>query len=287
MAIKLIALDLDGTLLTDAKTIDEYTRKQLLRAQRLGIVIVIATGRDKGGISFVYEALQLESIGNNYIAGVNGQIIYSFKAKEYQMDNVLSGLDANKIMRLAKKMHFECIACCGYDHYDYITTRLKAWKRLRSFFKGKPMDYGFAQGLRRFITIRDEEFLIRQDVNKFVLIQSATFFKKHLPTIRASLCDYDVLEVGPSWIEVMPKGVHKASALLKIGAIENISPQEMMAFGDAENDREMLATVKYGIAMKNAMASLKQIAYDVCDDNNHQGIAKTLQTYIFDGQKDV
>ena len=53
MAIKLIALDLDGTLLTSQKTIDEQTKQKLKQAMDAGISIVIATGRDKGGIDFV------------------------------------------------------------------------------------------------------------------------------------------------------------------------------------------------------------------------------------------
>ena len=71
-----------------------------------------------------------------------------------------------------------------------------------------------------------------------------------------------MLEVGPAWIEVMPKGVSKASALLRIGKKLGISTEEMMAFGDAENDMEMIKTVKYGIAMGNAMDSLKQAAWE-------------------------
>ena len=65
----------------------------------------------------------------------------------------------------------------------------------------------------------------------------------------------------------MPKGVSKGNALLKIGKENGILPEEMMAFGDAENDMSMFQAVKYGIAMGNAMESLKQIAYDVTDTN--------------------
>lgn len=96
MAIKLIALDLDGTLLTTQKTIDEETKKRLIKAQEMGISITIATGRDKGGIDFVYEPLELEHRGNNFVAGVNGQIIYDFHKKEYYVDKVLDGKDAKK-----------------------------------------------------------------------------------------------------------------------------------------------------------------------------------------------
>lgn len=285
MTIKLIALDLDGTLLTSKKTIDEETKKRLLEAQRRGIFITIATGRDKGGIDFVYEPLQLEHLGNNFVAGINGQIIYDFKKKEYFVDKVLNGDDAKKIMKLGKEYNFEVISCCGYDNYDFISKRLKAMKKIRSMVCGHPMDYGFNQGKRNFISIERADYDITQDINKFVLIQTAAFFKKHLPHLREELRDYDVLAVGPAWIEVMPKGVSKASALLKIGKEIGVSTDEMMAFGDAENDLAMIKTVKYGIAMGNAMDTLKNVAYDVTDTNDNMGIAKALDKYIFHDSK--
>ena len=279
MTIKLIALDLDGTLLTSEKTIDPLTKEKLQEAMKMGVHIVIATGRDKGGITFVSEPLGLEN-GNHYVAGVNGQIIYDFKRKVYTVDDVFDGNDARHIMKVAKKYNFEAISCCGYDHYDYISRRLRFMKKLNSMLHGKPMDYGFNQGKRRFITIHDENFEITQDINKFVLIQTASFFKKYLPVIKEELEDYDIVKVGEAWIEVMPKGVSKGSALSKIGEKEGISSDEMMAFGDAENDLSMFAHVKYGIAMGNAMDSLKQIAYDVTDTNDNMGIAKALDKYV-------
>lgn len=281
MAIKLIALDLDGTLLTSQKTIDEVTKAKLIEASRRGISITIATGRDKGGIDFVYEPLELEHRGNNFVAGVNGQIIYDFHKKEYFVDKVLNGDDAKKVMKLGMKYNFEVISCCGYDFYDLISKRLKSLKKMRSLVLGQPMDYGFNQGKRNFIPLSDPNYEITQDVNKFVLIQTASYFKKHLPHLRKELSEYDILEVGPAWIEVMPKGVSKASALLRIGETLGITTDEMMAFGDAENDMEMIKTVKYGIAMGNAMDSLKSIAYDVTDTNDNMGIAKALDKYLY------
>lgn len=282
MTIKLIALDLDGTLLTSQKTIDEETKKRLLMAQDRGISIVIATGRDKGGIDFVSEPLQLATRGKNYVAGVNGQIIYDFHHKEYSVDTVFDGKDATRVMKLAEKMNFEVISCCGYDHYDYVKPFLKFLKKARSIIKGKPMDYGFQQGKRRFIPVKNSNYQITSDVNKFVLIQTASYFKKHLSEIREELKDFEILAVGPAWIEIMPKGVSKGNALLKIGKEHGILPEEMMAFGDAENDLSMFQAVKYGIAMGNAMDTLKEIAYDVTDTNENCGIAKALDKYIFE-----
>lgn len=280
MMIKMIALDLDGTLLTSQKTIDDETKKRLLEAQRRGIMITIATGRDKGGIDFVSKPLMLEN-GHNFVAGINGQIIYDFKKKEYFVDTVFNGSDATRILQLAKKMNFEVICCCGYDHYDYAGNLLKIKKKLRSMIYGQPMDYGFKQGKRRFIPIHDANFKITQDINKFVLIQTEGYFKMHLSYLKEVLSDYDILSVGPAWIEIMPKGVSKGNALKKIAAENNIQLDEIMAFGDAENDISMMQMVKYGIAMGNAMESLKHYAYAITDTNDQMGIANALDRYIF------
>lgn len=279
--IKLIAMDLDGTLLRDDKTIDAHTKECLLKAQERGIIIVIATGRDKGGIDFVYEPLQLEHQGNNYIAGVNGQIIYSFQKKEYFVDTVLTGKDAKKIMQVAKKYNCEAISCCGYDHYDLISPTLKFLKHVRSWIKGKPADYGLNQGKRNFIEIHDADFEITQDINKIILVQTPNFFRKHLTSIRKELHDYELLAVGPAWIEIMPKGVNKGSAVLKIAAENGITKDEILCFGDAENDLSMMKQITHGIAMGNAMQCVKDAAFEVCDTNMKEGIAKTLEKYIF------
>lgn len=280
MAIKLIAFDLDGTLLTSKKVVDEINCKKIIEAQEKGIIIVIASGRDKDSIEFVYKPLELELHGNNYVAGVNGQIIYSFKNKEYEVSRVFSYEDAYRVNKLGKKYNMEVLSCCGFDYYDFISTRLNIMKKIRSVFNGKPVDFGFSEGEKRFLRLKNEDVQITKDINKFVFVQSDKFFKKNLEKIKAELHDYDIFKCDPDWIEVMPKGVNKANAILRIAEENNITKDEIMAFGDAENDLEMFAAVKYGIAMGNGLDCLKEIAYEVCDDNDNQGIAKTLDKYV-------
>ncbi len=281
MTIKMIAMDLDGTLLRKDKTIDPVTMSQLMRAQEQGIILTLASGRDKNGCSFVYEQLQMER-GNNYLALVNGQMIYSFARKEYELDEVLDNDDAQKILQTIKQYDVEAIFCCGYDFYDYISKRQKMKKHLARVVHGKPMDYGLAQGNgeRNFITIKDKNDFT-QDINKVVLVHTERYFRRHLDEIREKLSDYDLLEVGPQWIEIMPKNVNKASALEHIARENGFSLDEVIAFGDAENDIEMIRRCGYGIAMGNAMEQVKQVAYAVTDTNEQQGIAKALARYVF------
>ena len=90
MTIKCLAFDLDGTLLLDdSKRMDPRTVDSIQRAMAQGMHIVIASGRDKNGCKFVYEPLGLED-GNHFLALVNGQVVYDFENKEYDLDDVLT-----------------------------------------------------------------------------------------------------------------------------------------------------------------------------------------------------
>lgn len=277
----MIALDLDGTLLRNDKSIDPSTAAVLKRARAHGIIITLASGRDKNGCRFVYEPLELES-GNNYLALVNGQMIYSFARKEYELDEVLNNEDAQKIMRTVKDYDVEAIFCCGYDFYDYISRRRRLGKKLTQLVKGKPGDYGLASGKahRNFIAIKDKN-IFTQDINKVILVHTKRYFRRHLDEIRAQLNDYDLLEVGPEWIEIMPRNVNKASALTRIAHENGFTLDEVMAFGDAENDIEMIRSCRYGIAMGNAMDAVKDAAFAVTASNEEQGIAKAISRYVF------
>ena len=250
--IKCLAFDLDGTLLMDDKTMDPRTVDSIKQAMAKGIQIVIASGRDKNGCRFVYEPLGLEE-GNNYLALVNGQIIYDFKNKEYDLDDVLMPEDGIKIQQICKKFDVEGIFCCGYDFYSYLSTMNRLKKKIKEVVAGKPMDYG---------------------------LKSEKFFKQNLDALKEALSDYDVLMVGPAWMEIMPKGVSKASALEKIAAKNGYTMNEVMAFGDAENDIQMLKRAGVGVAMGNAMDEVKEIADIITDTNLNNGIGKIIDKMV-------
>ena len=87
--------------------------------------------------------------------------------------------------------------------------------------------------------------------------------------------------MGPEWIEIMPRNVNKASALRHIAEENGFTMDEVMAFGDAENDIEMLRSCRYGIAMGNAMAAVKEAAFAITSSNEEQGIARAIRRYVF------
>lgn len=86
--------------------------------------------------------------------------------------------------------------------------------------------------------------------------------------------------VGPGWLEIMPKGVSKASALKKIAEKVGVSLNEVMAFGDAENDIAMIEEAGIGVAMGNAMDTLKEKADLVTATNNENGIGQVIEALL-------
>lgn len=286
MTIKMLAFDLDGTLLRSDKSIDYRTKEAIKRAMEKGIHIAIASGRDKNGCKFVYEPLGLDK-GNNFLALVNGQIIYDFAKKEYDLDHVLTPEDGLKIQVVCKKYGVEGIFCCGYDFYSYISKTGRMMKNIRSWFKGEPADYGLKSGqeLRNFIDLDFKPYVFEQDINKVCLVKTPKFFEKNLDKLKEDLKDYDLLLVGPNWLEIMPKGVSKASALNQIAQSLGFTMNEVMAFGDAENDIEMLKKAGIGVAMGNAMDTAKQSADLVTDTNENNGIGKVIDA-LLDGKEE-
>lgn len=279
--IKILAFDLDGTLLRSDKTIDPRTKESIQKAMKTGMHIVIASGRDKNGCKFVYEPLGLEN-GENFLALVNGQIIYDFANKEYDLDDVLLPEDGVKIQQVCRKYNVEGIFCCGYDFYSYISRLGRLKKTVKNVVLGEAVDYGLKAGAeyRNFIDLPYKETILTQDINKVCLVHTPAFFEKNLENLKKDLKDYDVLLVGPGWLEIMPKGVSKASALSKIAEKLGYTMDNVMAFGDAENDLAMLEQAGIGVAMGNGMDAAKEVANVVTKTNDENGIGLVIDQLL-------
>ncbi|MCF0259106.1 MAG: HAD family phosphatase [Erysipelotrichaceae bacterium] len=289
MSIKLLAFDLDGTLLRKDKTVDPRTIEAIKKAMDAGIHVALATGRDKNGCQFVIDQLGLDKEGRqNYLALVNGQMIYDFQNKEYDLDDVLNADDGLRIQAVCAKYGVEGIFCCGYDFYSYLSRINRIKKNIRRMMNGKSADYGLAaqSEKRNFIDLDLKPYIFTQDINKVCLIKPGPFFAENLEKMSAELPEYQMLMVGPEWVEIMPKGVSKASALEKIAERIGCSMNEVMAFGDAENDMEMIQKAGLGVAMGNGMDILKDNADLVTDTNMNNGIGKAIDALLA-GQEDL
>lgn len=284
MSIKMICCDMDGTLLNSKKEISELNKKYLMKASASGIIVVLATGRSAPGLREYYQELKLDSIGNNYICGINGAEIYSFKNKDYSFDSEMHQDDAKEIIKYTNKMMATRYVFTPHTYYLYESAFTRISRLIGCKIKGIPANYGLEGEMKDIIPVNDMSCDLLRPITKVVLVQPKLFVNMNMNKYAKHLGDkYNILKVGNHWIEFMPKDVNKGNGVKKIAELNNIKPDEILCFGDGENDISMFEYAKYAYAMKNALESVKKYAYDICDDNDHDGIAKTIKKLVFDG----
>lgn len=266
MTKKIIALDLDGTLLRDDKTISDYTINTIKAVENLGHQFVIATGRPFRMSEAIYHQLDMTGPMINF----NGALTHipdtrwsgelNVKIDKHYLFDVLKNYDAFQIDFLASE----------YRRNFYITMENRD-KILPEIF-GVP-------------AITDQMALVPEKITRdpnALLMQTHASDKYALAEQIRHHFD-DQVEVD-SWggpmniLEFSPQGVNKAFALKHLLKEMGASRQDLIAFGDEHNDTEMLALAQTGYAMKNASQVLLPYADQVTDySNQDDGVARQLE----------
>ena len=278
MSIKLIATDLDGTLLNEKGEVSALTRKVFLRAQQEGIRIVLATGRDLPYFSQAREALHTDMFAQNFYIALNGARIADLKNGQEQCTQGFVPENVDLFLKLAADYDLEALCYAQSGRFRYA----------QPGFEQRRLDYLKQHGL----SVEDNvEHLLGRNmeletphypetagsVQKIAYLHSSLRLQQLLPELRAKLpAQCSALLVTPCWVEVVPDWLNKETALRKIMQQCGIHPDEAVAFGDGENDLGMLKSVTHGYAMSNAFSSvLEQIPLHA-PANTEDGVAKTI-----------
>lgn len=268
LSIKLIASDLDGTLLTDRKELSEETRRVLDLAVGKGIYIVPTTGRSFESVPELIRNYP----GVEYLITANGGAVYSVSQKKriYQCLLTREAVDAAIAVRKRENMVLEVVIDgIPYAEEDYVRD---------------PLPYLATEYGARYIKATRKPV---KDICEFAAehaeeLDSISFVcryedKERLYTsLDKEIPDVYVTSSVPNLMEIGHKDAGKGKTLLWLLDKLGITPDEAMAFGDADNDISMLTTVKYGFAMGNATENCKKTAPYVTDTNEKDGVAKGI-----------
>ncbi|NWG18653.1 MAG: HAD family phosphatase [Chloroflexi bacterium] len=263
--IRLIAVDIDHTLLNSQQQLSERTGRALRAAIERGVRVVLATGK-----SFYSAAGLIEQLG------LTTPCIFSQGTTMYNPDGTLRHqqlLDpaiARQVITYAEDR--------GYGIALYSGTRVLTRRRDAPMFDlnvryGEPME----------ATVPLQNLLDSMPVNKLVVTGSDA---KVVKALRWQLGmqfngSARLLQAGvPSMMEILPPGASKG-AMLKVLLRElEIAPDEMLAAGDAENDIEMVQMAGVGVAVGNAGESLKQVADYIAASNDEDGVAEAVERFV-------
>ncbi|MBE9387739.1 Cof-type HAD-IIB family hydrolase [Vagococcus salmoninarum] len=267
--IKLIAIDLDGTLLKDDKTISERNITTLKAAKAQGVKVVLCTGRPLNSVLAHLETLGLTDPGD-YAVTFNGGLVQANDTGEILSQDVMSVADAKDIYELTSRLEIPLDAVAG----DYVYR-----------IQPQPVAYpSMYDQLNKILIFEDRTFLelaADQVINKMVSAIPAEYLEEKLPQVPADYHDrYNIVRSGEFLFEFLPKHVSKANGLAKLGALLNIEKSEMMALGDEENDLAMIEYVGLGVAMANATAELKGAAQYITETNENHGVALAVEKFV-------
>lgn len=266
MIKKMIAIDLDGTLLKSDGTLSDYTVAIIKKIQEQGHLVIITTGRPYRMALEFYKILGLKTPMINF----NGSLIH-IPEKKWAGEHKV---------RIDRRYLFDVLKNEKAFEADFIASeyRKKFYLTLDHRHTIKPEIFGVKEltnkmQLKPEKITRDPHALLMQTrvADKYALANNMRRHFNHEMEISSWGGPMNILEFSP-------KGVHKAYALKNLLKTLNLSRDDLIAFGDEHNDRQMLAFASVGYAMKNASEVLLPYADKMTQfDNDHDGVAKELK----------
>ncbi|UXH45748.1 Cof-type HAD-IIB family hydrolase [Rossellomorea vietnamensis] len=259
----LIVLDLDGTLLTDEKKISSKTHDILKKARHKGHEVMIATGRPFRASELYYQQLQLTTP----IVNFNGAFVHHPTDPSWGVYHEPMDLDvAKQIINACDDFPFRNIVA---EVMDDVYLHYHDEKIIDVFMMGNP---SISTGdIRNVLSDHPTSMLIHAEEEDVADIRA------HLDDVHAELIDHRRWAAPWHIIEIVKSGLNKAVGIERVASSLNIPQERIIAFGDEDNDLEMLDYAGTGVAMGNAIDPLKDIANAVTLSNEEDGIGRYLQ----------
>lgn len=271
--IKMIAFDLDGTLLNSDKGISDYTRRVLKEAVKQGVVILPATGRPVTGI----PKPVMELPGIRYAITANGARVVDVQEDKVLHEALLPYEKGKELFDIFAK--YDTYREVYYDGYGYATAEMV--ERIEEYMPIVPM-IEYMRTTRRRVPDVDAMFHEKKmSVDKLqALFRTSEERDRAMKEVKEKVSGVAVTSALANNIEANGEDAQKGIALLKLGEILGIERDEIMAFGDGSNDLDMIRRAGMGVAMENGIDEIREIADYITVTNDEHGVAKAIEKFV-------
>lgn len=268
MAIKLIAIDMDGTLLNPQHEITPAVKTAIGRARDKGVSIVLATGRPFVGVERYLMELDLRQPGQ-YCISNNGALAHKADSGEVVAEKTLSFDDYLYLEQLARELgvHFQ-----AFDKSSLYTPNkdISEYTIHEASLTGIPVRYRAVEEMDRATRFP-----------KIMMIDKPALLDKAIAGLPARMQEsYTVLKSAPYFLEILNPLVNKGYGVKMLAEKLGLQQSEVMAIGDQENDLAMIEYAGTGVAMGNAIDSVKKIAQFVTKTNMEDGVAHAIEELV-------
>lgn len=272
MAIKLIALDLDGTTINNDRVISRRNRDALQKAANQGVNIVIATGRPFCALP--KDVFEIDAI--RYVLTSNGASITDLKENKTFYENCLSPLATEKSVELLQGKHYiiECfvkgVAYIDGPYYKTVEQTGMSFRDVEYILTTRNP----VEDIYRFML--DHKGQVENINVNFEDISEKPAMREKLLTIPEAT----ITSSFPHNLEIGGATTSKAEALRQMGNLLGIRQDEMMAVGDSPNDIAMLQACGFPVAVGNALDEVKAVARYIAPTNHEDGVADAVERFV-------
>lgn len=286
---KLIAVDLDGTLLNSYGEVTDYSKKTIKKLIENGIIFIIASGRPIDSIKTIANEIGSDEY---FIAG-NGAIIYDMKKDKIIYEKYLS---KSKVLEIIKMCEKNSIGYNVYTDKTILTTSLKYnvlyyYKENLKKSEDKKTNIHIVDDMYEYVeNLKEVKFL-----KITICDENKSIFNSILKKIK-NIRGIDILDISHMSRKVINQGTEEVaieyyyteitlSNVDKWTAIEslveklNIKKEEVIAIGDNMNDKKMIENAGLGIVMEGSTPAVTEVADEIAPSNNEDGVVKILQKY--------
>lgn len=268
MSYKMIVLDLDDTLLKNDGTISRKTKKTLKKAQEDGVKVVLASGRPTFAIASVANALELEKYGG-YIISYNGARIIECKSRK---ELYAANITREEVQELYQMSQENEAYIQTYIGDNIIASQSNKFTDIEKQITGMEI-----------IIPDDFSSYVQQEVVKVIVLQEPERLKELEKQWKPLVENKLYMTISkPFFLEFMNLEVDKGKSILRLGKMLGIDAEEIIAIGDSYNDITMIQAAGLGVAMGNAVETVKEIANYIMEDNEHDGVAAVVEKFIWE-----
>jgi Cof subfamily protein (haloacid dehalogenase superfamily) len=263
--IKLLALDIDGTILKQDYTLSPNAKKAVKKAVNVGIKVVLVTGRMHSATTFIAEELELDTPIITY----SGALVQDSQRVFYE--NLISDSLVSRVLKELRAFDVQTNLYIDDEIFSEVETDtlIEYCEKRKLRYKIKSFD--------EFENIQANKILAIGK-NPEATTEVLEYLQSKFPN---DLC---VVKSLPTFCEIISKDASKGKAILYLAKKWNINPDEIMAVGDQDNDIEMLKAANIKVAMGNATEGLKAVANYVAPSVEDDGVVDAIEKFIFKNQ---
>lgn len=267
MSIKLVAIDIDGTLVNNNREITPEVFEAIQKAKSAGVKIVIATGRPLLGVKNILESLNLLDAGD-YVITYNGALVQVTATGEAFIDEPLTYDDYLDIEMESRRLDTPLHSITMSTIYTH-NRNISKYSINEAYITGLPLKY------------RTAEEMSKHEIIKMMYIDEPEKLDATIAKLPQRFRErYTIVKSTPFYLEILNKNASKGLAVQHLAEKLGISHEETMAIGDEENDRSMLEAVGNPVVMANGNPELKKIAKYITKSNEESGVAHAINEWV-------